>query len=84
MYATIPMSAAPNNVQIDFEFFDGGTCERTLLNSRKHNHVWNMFCLGFIDINEWKFVQDCSGEVGELLLKRKPTTWISFELKIKI
>ena len=70
IYATISMSAAPKDVQIDFEFFDGGTCERTLLNSRKHNQVWNVFGLGFCDISRWKFVHDCS---VVLLWNRKRT-----------
>ena len=81
IYATISMSAAPKDVQIDLEFCDGGTCERTLLNSRKHNQVWNEFSLGFCDISAWKFVHDCS---VVLLWNRKRTSWTSFRAVKKI
>jgi hypothetical protein len=84
IYATISMSAAPKDVQIDFEFFDGGTCERTLSNNRKHNHVWNTFRHRFLDINKWKFVHDCSADVVESLWNKNATSLTSFRAeKIK-
>ena len=77
IYATISISAAPKDVQIDFEFCDGGSYERTLSNNRKHNHVWNMLRGWFFDIDKWKCVHDCS-VVAVSLWNRNATSWISF------